>query len=275
MNDIHPILKTLVEAAPYFSRLRKNGYMVGVTDREKTLRFIPNDVIDLKIESNQMLPKDDPMFEVMRTKKMLEVKVSEELYGLPFKAVYIPIMDESGDVIGGLALGRELETEAKMLKSTEVLSKFTEEIMTSIRQISEGSDIQTSLSEDMVATVANSSSKYQQTDEILKFIKNVSQDTNLLSLNARIEAARVGDAGRGFAVVANQVKKLGESSAEAANNISKILDEIKKSNLLINELVNKNMDVAKNQKELIEKIYDSLKQLNDAASALVELAQNL
>ena len=40
MSDIHPILKSLIEAAPHMNKMRKNGYMVGITDREKSLIFI-------------------------------------------------------------------------------------------------------------------------------------------------------------------------------------------------------------------------------------------
>ncbi|HWR37932.1 MAG TPA: ABC transporter substrate-binding protein [Patescibacteria group bacterium] len=75
-----------------------------------------------------------------------------------------------------------------------------------------------------VANVLNV--KAGQIYELLNVIKEIAHNTNLLSLNASIEAARAGDAGRGFAVVAHEIKNLAERSVESVDYISGIINEI-------------------------------------------------
>ena len=275
MSEIHPKLQAVLQAAPFFSNMRKNGYMIGVTDREKTLKYFPSKVIDLKIADNQMLDKDDPMLKVMRTGEYLEVKVGAELYGIPFKAVYTAITDDDDKIIGGVAMGYELDVEENVTQITNDLQQSIDGILGSIKKISHGANVQENISKQMVDTVAVSLEKYKETDKILGFIKSVSDNTNLLSLNAQIEAARVGSAGKGFAVVANEVKKLGNSSAAAIDDIRKILEEVKHSNDTVQHLVKGNKSTAEDQGQAINQILESLENLNQAIYNLKEIALKL
>ncbi|WP_317097297.1 methyl-accepting chemotaxis protein [Clostridium neonatale] len=98
---------------------------------------------------------------------------------------------------------------------------------------------------------------------ILETLGDISKKTNLLSLNASIEAARVGEAGKGFGVVANEIKKLSDSSDEATKNISDIIMSIK-------DEINKNVSIMKSVKDVSEEQFLSVKHVNESFNNILK-----
>ena len=130
---------------------------------------------------------------------------------------------------------------------------------------------------ELVQSINKVGAASEEITNIVGMIGEIAEETNLLSLNASIEAARAGEAGKGFAVVATQIGKLAQTSAESAQNIGNLIEEVHK---LIGDAVGQaNASAASIQEnsELInvavgtfDQIYTNIQESNRLIEAMIE-----
>lgn len=87
--------------------------------------------------------------------------------------------------------------------------------------------------ESSASLIRNFGEKIQKITKIADIITGIAEQTNLLSFNAAIEATRAGESGKGFSIVADEVRRLAEKAKGYAEDITSIIDAIKKDNLII------------------------------------------
>lgn len=161
--------------------------------------------------------------------------------------------------------GAVQELQAMMMNITEAMRGTADQAETSYKEAQKYADKAGSSREEMhtmTAAMQRINETSQKIGNIISEIEDIASQTNLLSLNASIEAARAGDAGRGFAVVADQIRQLAEQSAQSVINTKELIDSIV---VEISEGSRAADSAAASLEEVVEGIQDIAKVSKDAS----------
>ncbi len=171
-------------------------------------------------------------------------------------------MEEMSDTVHSVAQNASMaskvsaETGSKAHSGGHIASE-------AIKSMQEVQELTTRLMEDMQSLDVSAKS----IDQVMGVISEIADQTNLLALNAAIEAARAGEAGRGFAVVADEVRKLAEKTMDSTNEVAKIINEIQNS-------ASQSLSQTTASFSAIEKATDLVKQSGDTLSEISDMTKN-
>ncbi|MCL1934946.1 MAG: methyl-accepting chemotaxis protein [Defluviitaleaceae bacterium] len=166
-----------------------------------------------------------------------------------------------------------------LTEKIEESSKNIEDLMVCSEEVNEISKNSHTVMKDLDKSIIVLNEEYQQIQKIVKVIEDISFQTNLLSLNAAVEAARAGKHGLGFSVVAEEVRTLANKSSKEAKSAKEILNKSKES-LESTVSLSKNTiksfgdidEIIKNQYDIINKIILDISHTNNS---LIDVSKDI
>jgi hypothetical protein len=271
------MLSAVIKLAPVFQALIPYDFMVGITDRERFLAYFPAKDVSIKLPISQgaLIPKEDVIYRAMETGRIQSTIIPKEAFGVPFKAIGIPVKDRNGTVIGGIGVGLSLNSLTHLQDSSQRITAASQEITATTEELASTANL---LSEEFLMVKESGHQVIDQvnkTDDILQFINQVAANSNLLGLNAAIEAARAGEQGRGFAVVADEIRKMAVNSASSVNDIKQIISGIADHTQNMMKKIDKTVVLSERQAASTEEISALMQELTLIAEIIDHATQSL
>lgn len=262
-------LQKVVDVLPIIHELIGGKAFMEVLDDQAIIQCfaIPEGVAPQHAVGDKFVDVSGGFDEVMRTGKSKFNYLPKEVMGEAFEGILVPIKD------GATTVGVVINSYS--VADREAMADITAQFQESINQA--GSSIESMLGgiEKLFGMMTNMSTNTNNVEQdvntavgIVGKISGNASRSNILALNASIEAARSGEAGRGFAVVATEMGKLAKDSGDSASEIKASLDAVNAELKGViseitsaNSVARANLDEAQSIKEILEKTLALAKEL--------------
>lgn len=273
MATAEEIFEKLTYSLPLIQRALHEDIGVSLATKENFLLYKPGKNFDLKVPPNAPVKPGSGIYRAMQERKRVAMRFDKTLYGTPYTSVAAPIMDEKGEVIGAIAITQPVEMQenikvmsGNLFDNISAMAATCEEVSAQTEELAAASRVLTDVARE-------SQARANQTDQVLGLIRNIASQTNLLGLNAAIEAARVGEQGRGFGVVAEEIRKLAGTSAQSINEVGAIIAAIRKDSEATYGQMNDMQNAIGQISAAVNQIAESIQQITQNASQLDRIAE--
>ncbi|TJX62586.1 methyl-accepting chemotaxis protein [Soehngenia saccharolytica] len=265
------LLEAFVKVAPYINELTNTDFSVSVCDLEKCLAYVPGKTHDHKLKVGSEHVLNSASYDCIKKREKIVRRVDSSVFGFPYIAIAIPIFNDDDEIIGSVTFTENTQTQDEMINLSKDLYRSIEKLKSITETININSTELDNLDNSLANVIKESNSKLQDTMKTLEFIKSISQNTNILGINAAIEASRFGNEGRGFGVIAQEIRSFSEVIKKYVKDVNITTKELSDAINSLNELFDEITKISLEEGEITKEINSLVSELNNRSEKLKDI----
>lgn len=264
-------LEQLVSCLPILQSIFPDDAKMVVFDTDGVIADLPGKIIN--IPSKVGVPwsefKGTVSYKAFVERRAFREERGAETFGVAYIAISVPIF-EGNELLGVLSAIVSNNRMNTMKIGSEKLSAAVTSLSSTAVGLNEASGELTSQtqqlfaqSEEIIQAVANS-------QKTLDKVKEISETTKLVGLNAAIEAAHLGEMGRGFEVIAMEIRKMADDSKALSTDIQEKMKEIHKSVMQMHQSIQQVASFTQAQSASMSQMYAAFEQIQSTSDELLD-----